>query len=276
MIVISKFTISPILSATTGVVQSSTDLGLTSCNIEVCTNSARFPDGSTVKRKVLEKITKSDRGCFEIIDGQAIQIKQFSETAGFIRSLAATEGAPTTLVSGVPMHRMKDTDPMRDTLEKIAAVGPIHGKVLDTATGLGYTAIEAAKRADNVVTVEIDPTAIEIAKRNPWSAKLFNNPKIEIVGADIEDHIETFPANTFSAIIHDPPTFQFAGELYSLGFYQKLFRVLSRKGKLFHYIGDPDSKLGDRMTKGVMKRLYAAGFGKVERRPKAFGVVAWK
>jgi predicted methyltransferase len=55
-----------------------------------------------------------------------------------------------------------------------------------------------------------------------------------------------------------------------------LFRVLSRKGTLFHYVADPDSKLGDRMTKGVMRRLREAGFAKVERRAQAFGVVAMK
>jgi predicted methyltransferase len=174
------------------------------------------------------------------------------------------------------MHRIKNTDPIEDTKNKIAALGPIHGKVLDTASGLGYTAIMAAKKTDQVVTVEIDPVAIEIARRNPWSKELFENPGIEIRIGDIDEVIDTFQAGDFSAIVHDPPTFQFAGELYSLEFYKKLFRVLSRKGTLFHYIADPDSKLGERMTKGVMKRLHEAGFKTVDRRPRAFGVVAKK
>ena len=118
--------------------------------------------------------------------------------------------------------------------------------------------------------------AIEIAKRNPWSRELFDNPKVEISIGDIDEKVDEFPAGEFSAIVHDPPTFQFAGELYSLEFYKKLYRVLSRRGTLFHYIADPDSKLGERMTKGVMKRLHEAGFAKVERRPKAFGVAARK
>ena len=55
------------------------------------------------------------------------------------------------------MHRIKGTDPIRDTKEKLKALGPVSGRVLDTATGLGYTAIEAAKTADHVLTLELDP-----------------------------------------------------------------------------------------------------------------------
>jgi predicted methyltransferase len=276
MIVLSRFTATPLLQTKSGTVLSSADLGVTGCSVEVSENGATFPDGTTVSRKVLEKIAKSERGCFEIIDGEAVAIQQFSETTGYMRSLAATKSAPTMLVSGIPMHRIKNTDPMEDTKNKIEALGSIHGKVLDTATGLGYTAIMAAKKADNVVTVEIDPVGIEIARRNPWSRELFDNAKIQIIIGDIDEVVDTFATGEFSAVIHDPPTFQFAGELYSLEFYEKLFRVLSRKGTLFHYIADPDSKLGERMTKGVMKRLHEAGFQKVERRPKAFGVIARK
>jgi len=276
MIVLSRFTIEQILKTRSGPAQSSMDLGITDCSVDVNNGAATFPDGTAVGSAALEKIAKSDRGCFEIIGGESVAIQQFSEATGYMRSLAATNGAPTMLVSGIPMHRIKNTDPMQDTREKIEALGTIHGKVLDTATGLGYTAILAAKKADMVVTVEIDPVAIEIAKRNPWSVELFSNPKVEVFIADIQEKIDDFSTGEFSAIVHDPPTFQFAGELYSLEFYKKLFRVLSRKGTLFHYIADPDSKLGDRMTKGVTKRLHEAGFSKVERRPKAFGVVARK
>jgi predicted methyltransferase len=274
MIVLSRHTIAEILKVKNGAAQSSMDLGITACSVEVTDGNAKFPDGTIVENKTLQKIAKSDRGCFEITGSEPVAIQQFSETTGYMRSLAATKGAPTMLVSGIPMHRIKDTDPMQDTKNKAEALGPIHGKVLDTATGLGYTAIMAARKADKVFTVEIDPVGIEIAKRNPWSRELFDNPKIEIRIGDINEVIDTFQPGEFSAIIHDPPTFQFAGELYSLNFYKKLYRVLSRKGTVFHYIADPESKLGERMTKGVMKRLHEGGFSKVERRVKAFGVVA--
>ena len=45
---------------------------------------------------------------------------------------------------------------------------------------------------------------------------------------------------------------------------------------MFHYIADPESDSGSRVTKGVIKRLMDAGFKKVVVKPEAFGVVAYK
>ena len=175
------------------------------------------------------------------------------------------------------MHRVKNTDPASDTKEKIKALGTLHsgGRFLDTSFGIGYTAIELGKYG-KVTTVDVDPGAIEIAKLNPWSSPLFSNPNIEIVVGDIREVIDTFSDNEFSHILHDPPSFQLADELYSLEFYRKLFRVLKDGGVLFHYIGDPNSKLGSTVTRGVVERLNEAGFGKIEHKPEAFGVVASK
>ena len=187
-----------------------------------------------------------------------------------------TRAAPTMLISGIPMHRIKGTDPYHDTLEKIKTVKPVVGRVLDTATGLGYTAIEAAKTADHVVTIELDPTALEIARLNPWSRALFDNPKITQRIGDSYDVIEEFDDQTFTRIIHDPPAFSLAGDLYSGEFYVELHRVLRRGGRLFHYVGNPESKSGSRVTRGVMRRLQEAGFSRIARRPRAFGVLAFR
>jgi predicted methyltransferase len=178
------------------------------------------------------------------------------------------------LVSGVPMHRIQDTNPYRDTLKKIKTVSPVVGTVLDTATGLGYTAIEAAKTADRVVTIEIDPACLEIARLNPWSAELFDNPKITQIVGDAYDEVEQFDDGSFSRIIHDPPMFSLAGDLYSGEFYAQLHRVLRHRGRLFHYIGDLSSKSGQGVMRGVVRRLGEAGFSRVERRPEAFGILA--
>jgi predicted methyltransferase len=86
--------------------------------------------------------------------------------------------------------------------------------------------------------------------------------------------IEDFAAAAFDAILHDPPMFSLAGELYSLAFYRQLHRVLRRGGRLFHYIGNPESRSGATITRGVMKRLGEAGFQRVQTRPQAFGVTA--
>ncbi len=254
----------------------SPDLGLTMAKVLLSANGARFPSGDSATWEELEEIAKSERKCFLIGDDDLKEIRIYSETTGWVRSLAPTRGAPTMLVSGFPMHRIKNIEPYEDTKLKIKTVSPIHGRVLDTATGLGYTAIEAAKTAGKVITVEIDPAALEIARMNPWSRELFSNSRIKSVVGDIFEEVRSFANGEFSVVIHDPPTFQFAGELYSSEFYEQLYRVLSRRGKLFHYIGDPESRVGQRMTKGVIRRLQDAGFSKVMKRPEAFGVVATK
>jgi predicted methyltransferase len=161
-------------------------------------------------------------------------------------------------------------------VEKIKAAAPVSGEVLDTATGLGYTAIEAARTAARVVTVELDPAAQEIARRNPWSRELFDNPRITRRIGDSFQEIATFPPDAFTVILHDPPTMSLGGDLYSGEFYRRAYRVLRRGGRMFHYIGDPNSRTGASTTKGVVRRLQEAGFSRVVPKPEAFGVTAYR
>jgi predicted methyltransferase len=111
---------------------------------------------------------------------------------------------------------------------------------------------------------------------NPWSAALFETPKITQLIGDSFDLVQQFDDGAFSRIVHDPPMFNLAGELYSAEFYRHLYRVLARNGRLFHYVGNPDSPSGSRVTRGVVRRLQEAGFTHVRRRPDAFGVLAQK
>jgi uncharacterized protein len=254
----------------------STDLNLTESEVKLQSENVLFPTGESLDWKSIEEISANETACYYVENNEAKAIKGFSEFSGRFYGLMGTDSAPTMLISGIPMHRIKDTNPHQDTLNKIKAVAPIKGDVLDTTTGLGYTAIEAAKTARHVITIEIDPTAQEIARLNPWSGALFNNPKITQIIGDASEEIEQFEAESFSTILHDPPMFSLAGDLYSLAFYQQAFRVLKPNGRIFHYIGDPESKSGARVTAGVMRRLQEAGFKRVVRAPRAFGVVAHK
>jgi hypothetical protein len=70
--------------------------------------------------------------------------------------------------------------------------------------------------------------------------------------------------------------FSLAGELYSRACYEELYRVLKRKGRLFHYIGDLESRSGRNVARGVVRRLREAGFSRVVRKPGAFGLVAYR
>lgn len=255
---------------------ASFDLGLSTCSVRLLEEGVELPDGGLLPWAALGRIAESDTACFEVNAGQAVKIQAFSEAFGRFYSLMPTQRAPTMMISGVLMHRIKDVDPHEDTLRKIRAVSPIRGAVLDTCTGLGYTAIEAARTADRVVTIEIDPTALEIARRNPWSVALFEDRRIEQLVGDAFDVVATLDSQAFARIIHDPPTFSLAGDLYSSALYVQLHRVLARRGRMFHYIGDLSSRSGRNVARGASRRLTEAGFSRVSDRPDAFGLVAYK
>jgi predicted methyltransferase len=115
---------------------------------------------------------------------------------------------------------------------------------------------------------------LEVARRNPWSAALFGNPRIEQRIGDAVDVVAGLPAAAFDRVLHDPPVIALGGDLYGAAFYRELFRVLRRGGRLFHYIGNPDTPSGARTTRGVVRRLGEVGFNGIRARPDAFGVVA--
>jgi predicted methyltransferase len=253
----------------------SLDLGVTTLTVGLASQGVQPPTGDLLPWEVLRAIAGDANGCYTLEAGVATKIQFFSDLTARAYTLYPTRGAPTMLVSGLPMHRIKDTDPYQDTLEKIRSAKPA-GNVLDTCTGLGYTAIQASKLAAQVTTIELDPAALQICRANPWSQALFDNPRITQVVGDSFDEIANFSDGSFSRVIHDPPYFSLAGDLYSLDFYREVFRVLNRNGRMFHYIGDPESKSGRSTTAGVIKRLEQAGFRHIERAPRAFGVVASK
>ncbi|MFK7803542.1 MAG: spermine synthase [Anaerolineae bacterium] len=259
-------------------VKTSFDLGISQSTATLGAEGLLYADLAPIIWADLELISAEENAVFEIFDdGEVQKVSTFSEELQRSYSLFPTLSAPTMLVSGITMHRIVDCDPHQDTLNKIKAFdGPPTGNVLDTTMGLGYTAIQAARTAASVTTIEIDPAVVEICRLNPWSQGLFEKENIKRHLGHSWDVIETFKASSFSTITHDPPMFNMAGELYSLEFYKELHRVLGQRGKLFHYIGNPNSKSGARTTRGVIKRLKEAGFNRVLGREQAFGVLAIK
>lgn len=271
-------------------VDVSLDLGMSHQALELNADGVILPTGRHLDWAHIHEVAESSNVCFQVVSATPEQatvehvtvekIQRFSPEFNRLYTLMpASESAecpPTMLISGIPMHRIKETDPQRDTREKIRAIGRFTGPVLDTATGLGYTAIAAAQRAEHVTTIELDPTVLEICRRNPWSQELFTRSNITQLVGDAADVVAEQDADTFTQIIHDPPMFSLAGHLYSTEFYRDLLRIMQRRGRLFHYIGNPDSKSGRSTTTGVMRRLQEAGFVRIGRRPRAFGVVAHK
>ncbi len=257
-------------------VKTTPDLGLTTITVSLTRTGAIYPDGVGLSWAQIDDVVDDENSCFIIEDDGLRKIQAFSQVTNRHSSLYPTSGAPTLLLAGWPMHRIKDTDPMRDTQSKIRALGRIHGQALDTNTGLGYTAIALSQTAAHVTTIEIDPAVLEVARQNPYSRDLFDNPRITHIIGDSDDAIQDFDDESFDYVLHDPPTMQLAGNLYAADFYRDVYRVLRRGGRMFHYIGDPKSPYGSRTTKGVVKRLGEAGFKKVLPRPLAFGVLAFK
>lgn len=266
-----------VAGATTAAV--SLDLGLTTTDVTLTLEYVVLPRESWIGWDDLALIAAREEACFAVrAPGTIERIGQFSEALSRHYSLYPTAGAPTLLIAGFSMHRIKGTDPWQDGLAKAHAADPLRGRILDTSTGLGYTAIEAARTrgVEEVVTIELDPTTLTIARDNPWSRDLFTDPKIRQLIGDSYELVPEFPPESFSRIIHDPPIFSLAGELYSGVYYRELFRILRRGGKLFHYIGNLESKGSGGVARGAIRRLQESGFTRIERHPEAFGVVATK
>lgn len=233
-----------------------------------------LPDGTLIERDVLERIAKDEGNIYFTRGGEVFKAviagKHFYKLVPTI--------PPTIEINGIRMHRTKEATPLEDTINKVNAVKPGEGEtVLDTCMGLGYTAIEAAKRGAYVMTVEKDPNVLELARLNPWSWELFHSQNIQVIQGDAFDVVKRFRDGTFDVVIHDPPRFSLAGQLYSEEFYRELFRVLKKGGRLFHYVGNPGKRYRRKdLQRGVMERLREAGFVGIKRVEEALGVVARK
>lgn len=211
----------------------SPDLGLTTVDVAITPEHVLLPGGQELSWSQVQEIYTARSVCFALDKGDLRKIQAFSEDTNRLCSLMPTSGAPTLLLAGSPMHRIKGTDPYRDTQSKLKAIAPVVGRVLDTATGLGYTVIEACRTANEVITVELDPAVLSIARDNPWSSGLFDNPKITQLVGDSTEVITEFPDGSFTRVVHDPPTISLAGDLYSGAFYEPMYRVLRRGGVCF-------------------------------------------
>jgi predicted methyltransferase len=258
------------------VAETSIDLGLSSTSVTLSAEGVSFAGGERLDWTSVEKISQSETNCYAISAEGMQPITIFSQATNRLCSLLPTQGAPSVLIAGFVMHRFKEIDPWQHAQRMVAALAPVSGFVLDTTTGLGYTAILAARSASHVTTIELDPGMQAIARLNPWSRELFTNPRITQMMGNAYEVLPTMPSESFARIMHDPPAFKLAGELYSGAFYRELYRVLKRGGRLFHYIGDLNSKTGSGVMRGVVRRLQEAGFPRVLRRAEAYGVVAYK
>jgi predicted methyltransferase len=153
----------------------------------------------------------------------------------------------------------------------VALVEPRGKLVLDTCGGLGYFAAWCLEgQAAQVLSFEKNPDVVWLRGLNPWSPA--PQPGLELAQGDVALEIARLPAASFDAVLHDPPRFGIAGELYSQAFYDELARVLRRRGRMFHYTGMPNALTSGRdLAREVAGRLRRSGF---EVRPALDGLLA--
>src|SRR5437879_4452504 len=119
--------------------QISPDLGLSTVMVTLTSEGVAFPHGEHLDWHSIDKISKSEVNCFILEDNTIRPVQVFSEYTNRFCSLMPTRGAPSMLIAGFVMHRIKDIDPLTDTRRQIAAISLLVSRVLDTATCPGYT-----------------------------------------------------------------------------------------------------------------------------------------
>ncbi|MEM4272218.1 MAG: hypothetical protein QXH30_01385 [Candidatus Bilamarchaeaceae archaeon] len=194
--------------------------------------------------------------------------------------LRMMNGKPILEIDGLRMHLVKEFGDVLDYPREVVERLKIKQDdiVLDTCMGLGYAALEASRKAKWVTTVELNKAVVALAKWNPWSRELFESKKIRIIeGKGCLEFAKECKGGSFSAIIHDPPRFSIAGELYSLEFYKELFRIGKKNARLFHYVGSMGMASGKRnIMHEVEKRLMEAGWKISGKSGKLQGIFAVK
>jgi uncharacterized protein len=197
-------------------------------------------------------------------DGDAFApVSRFS---GSLIKLVPTEwGAPTFEIDGIKMLPTSKESPIEDARRKVALIEPRGKVVLDTCGGLGYFAaccVEAG--VARILSFEKNADVLWLRTLNPWSpdpdAPALDG-RLQLTHADVSQVIAQIADASVDALLHDPPRFGIAGELYSQAFYDQLARVLRRGGRLFHYTGSPNKLTSGRdVPREVAKRLEKAGF----------------
>jgi uncharacterized protein len=181
--------------------------------------------------------------------------------SGSLIKLVPTQwGPPTFEIDGIKMLPTAKVSPFTDAERKVALVEPRGKRILDTCGGLGYFAAWCLRgKAAAIASFEKNPDVIWLRSLNPWSPQTGSG--LTLIEGDIVEHIERLPPASVDAVLHDPPRFGIAGELYSQAFYEQLARVLTRKGRLYHYTGAPNRlTTGRDVRKEVATRLERAGF----------------
>ena len=255
-------------------VRLSVDLNISQGDFSLSDQELVLDENNRLTIGELKKIVKKKQRIYLCSDGEIDPLEDRS--AGYYK-LVPTDGAPLLEISGVKMHISKGTDPFTSASQMSQQAVHKGDTVLDCCSGLGYAAIAAHRLgAKEVISIELSPEVMGLRAQNPWSNDLQNQGIVQHQGSSYE-LITTMADASFDSVVHDPPRFSLAGELYSETFYRQIFRVLRSGGRLFHYTGNPHViKTGSSFVDGVIRRLEAAGFKNVKKVEHLMGVSAQK
>ena len=203
-----------------------------------------------------------DRTIYYWNDAEFLPVARYE---GALIKLVPTQwGAPTFEIDGIKMLPTQKVSPFDDARTKVGLIEPKNKRILDTCGGLGYFAAHCLEGgAQHVTSFEKHPSVMWLRTLNPWSPEHMckGDQRLQLTQASVIDHLGAFDSQSFDALLHDPPRFGIAGELYAQTFYDELARVLKRRGKLFHYTGTPNRlTTGRDVPNEVATRLKRSGF----------------
>jgi predicted methyltransferase len=206
--------------------------------------------------------TCKDRTVYHWTEGEFQPVQRFSKS--LIKLVPTEWGPPTFEIDGIKMLPTAQVSPFDDARRKVGLIQPRGKSILDTCGGLGYFAAWCLQGgASRIQSYEKNADVIWLRSLNPWSPEGSGKEAgaLTLTHGDVTSYIDVLPDGSFDAILHDPPRFGTAGELYSQAFYDQLARLLKRNGKLFHYTGTPNKLTSGRDVPGeVTKRLKQSGF----------------
>src|ERR1700693_4482776 len=239
--------------AGTVTLECSLDLQVSTSAIEIgpidwAWNGRRFPYPERFK----------DRTVYYWADGAFQPAARFSSS--LIKLVPTEWGAPTFEIDGIKMLPSAKLSPFEDAQTKVALIPPKDKIILDTCGGLGYFGAWCVRGgAKHVLSYEVNSGVLWLRSINPWSPAAV--PPLTLIHEDVTDAVVTGAAGSVDAVLHDPPRFGTAGDLYSQRFYGQLARVLKRRGRLFHYTGTPNKLTSGRdVPNEVAESMRIGGF----------------
>lgn len=199
-----------------------------------------------------------ERTVYHWVGGEFAPISRY--TTALIKLVPTPWGPPTFEIDGIKMLPSEKVSPYADAQSKVRLIEPRGKVVLDTCGGLGYFAAWCvAGGATRILSYEKNPDVIWLRSLNPWSPPA--GDALTLTEGDVVEKILGLPEQSVDAVLHDPPRFGIAGELYSQAFYDQLARVMRRGGKMFHYTGTPNKlTTGRDVPNEVAARLKRSGF----------------